>query len=742
MRGQGVSHSPETIREALNYIPAEDRDTWVTMGMAVKSELGDAGFDVWDSWSKGAHNYRERDATAQWRSFKETGGIGVGTLFYEAQQRGFKLNGHGKPIGAEELARLRAEREARLKEAEESERRANDRAAKLAAEIYDAAAPATDAHPYLQRKGVSASTGLRVGRWWQVGDDGKRFREKENCLLVPMRDEESRLWNLQAIFCEPDAALERDKDYLLGGRKRGTYYSVRDTGAPLGAVAIGEGLATMLSVRQATGLSIVVAFDKGNLGPVAAAIREKLPAARVIVCADNDIREGKPNYGVEKAAEAAAAVGAYVAVPDLGGKKADFNDLHRAQGAEAVKAAIEGALPAAPKEQEQRGEVMAAQHDERNPPPEGAEEKGAEWPPALDFAALAASEPEAPQHIIAGWLPAGEVTLFAGHGGAGKSAVALHIATAIALGRSVYGLEVARRRVLFVSAEDGRAVLHWRMARIAAHLGLDIRDLHGWLELIDASQLTAELMIDTREEPILTAHYEALADRMGQAQVLILDGASDFYGASEIVRRHVRKFIRSLRRLVPADGAALLLAHIDKAVARGKETGDHYSGSTAWNNSVRARWALRQDAQGEGLTLALEKANHAKAGAEIRLRWNPEAHIHVAEASPAEGGIVGAIRERQERDGILAAMKACAAAGISVPAATQGQRTAYHVLKAQAAFPASLVADNSAAKRKFWAQIEQLRAIDHVREGRITRNDRHKVVVLELTPEGLRACGQ
>ena len=34
---------------ALYSIPAEDRDTWVQMGMAIKSELGDGGFDLWDS---------------------------------------------------------------------------------------------------------------------------------------------------------------------------------------------------------------------------------------------------------------------------------------------------------------------------------------------------------------------------------------------------------------------------------------------------------------------------------------------------------------------------------------------------------------------------------------------------------------------------------------------------------------------------------------------------------------------
>ena len=366
----------------------------------------------------------------------------------------------------------------------------------------------------------------------------------------------------------------------------------------------------------------------------------------------------------------------------------------------------------------------------------------AEWPAALDLATMAATEPTAPQHIVPDWMPAGEVTLLGGHGGAGKSACALHLGVCIALGLPWHGLKVERRRVLYISAEDNRKVLHWRLSRIAAHLGVSINDIAD-LELVDSSAMDAELMIETGDDPILTGMYEALAARMGDTQVLILDGASDLYGASEITRRHVRKFLRAVRRLIPEDGAALLLAHVDKAAARGKESTDHYSGSTAWNNSVRSRWALKPEGQDEKeqMVLRLEKANYAAAGAEIRLRWNPEAHMHLADENAA-GGVVAAIRERQEREGIVAALRACTAAGIVVPAATTGRRTALHVLAAQPAFPASLKGETASARRHFWAVLEQLRAMGTVRESSIRRADRHYVAALELSPEALRACGE
>jgi len=79
---------------------------------------------------------------------------------------------------------------------------------------------------------------------------------------------------------------------------------------------------------------------------VARALRAKYPTARLIVCADDDYRtDGNP--GVTKATAAARVVGGLIAVPDFDGDRpdgaTDFNDLHRARGAEVVRAAVERA---------------------------------------------------------------------------------------------------------------------------------------------------------------------------------------------------------------------------------------------------------------------------------------------------------------------------------------------------------------------------------------------------------------
>ena len=40
------------VENALAFINSDDRDVWVAMGMAIKSEFGESGFTAWDRWSE------------------------------------------------------------------------------------------------------------------------------------------------------------------------------------------------------------------------------------------------------------------------------------------------------------------------------------------------------------------------------------------------------------------------------------------------------------------------------------------------------------------------------------------------------------------------------------------------------------------------------------------------------------------------------------------------------------------
>ena len=77
-----------------------------------------------------------------------------------------------------------------------------------------------------------------------------------------------------------------------------------------------EGFATGASVHEVTGHAVAVAFNAGNLKPVAEAMRGLHTTLDIVIVADNDVRpDGGENTGIVKAMEAAAAVGAKLAVP-------------------------------------------------------------------------------------------------------------------------------------------------------------------------------------------------------------------------------------------------------------------------------------------------------------------------------------------------------------------------------------------------------------------------------------------
>jgi putative DNA primase/helicase len=228
----------------------------------------------------------------------------------------------GRRLSPSEEAAYRGRLDAMRREREAEEAKRKSEARETAATIWQAARPTPVDHPYLVKKGIK-SRGLRV---------------HDGALVIPMRDG-AELHNLQFI------GSEGDKRFLTGGRISGCSFPI---GMPNGALRIAEGYETGASIHEATRRAVAVAFNAGNLLPVARALRGEFPDLRLIVCADDDANT-PGNPGLTKARKAALAVGALLAVPDFGSNRpegaTDFNDLHRHAGPLAVRAAIERATP-------------------------------------------------------------------------------------------------------------------------------------------------------------------------------------------------------------------------------------------------------------------------------------------------------------------------------------------------------------------------------------------------------------
>ena len=78
----------ERARKALCFIPSDDRDTWLAVGMALSGSFGDSGRSLWDEWSRQSRNYTEAGQVKAWKSFKG-GARTVATIFWlRSQYRG------------------------------------------------------------------------------------------------------------------------------------------------------------------------------------------------------------------------------------------------------------------------------------------------------------------------------------------------------------------------------------------------------------------------------------------------------------------------------------------------------------------------------------------------------------------------------------------------------------------------------------------------------------------------------
>lgn len=227
-----------------------------------------------------------------------------------------------KPLSAAEHEAFKRHVAEARQQAETERKARQEEAAAKAAEIWNSAGPAPDDHPYLLRKSIAAH--------------GARLHN--GALVIPMRDGGSLL-SLQ--FISPDG----DKRFLAGGRVAGGYYSIGSTQGAL-ALCIAEGFATGATIHEATGHPVAVAFNAGNIKPVAQTMRERFPSLPLIVCADDDA-DTTDNPGLEKAREAAQTVGGLVAAPDFGPDRSvgetDFNDMAAACGINAVRETINNA---------------------------------------------------------------------------------------------------------------------------------------------------------------------------------------------------------------------------------------------------------------------------------------------------------------------------------------------------------------------------------------------------------------
>lgn len=230
-----------------------------------------------------------------------------------------------KRLTADELAAIKAKQAADAKRAEAERAREIEAASRKASgwwrRMHDAGRSG-----YMAKKGF-AETDLF----------GARVSEKGN-LVVPVQDMTGKIYGLQVIQATK-GRNGRDKDFAPPGLAKKAHFFQMGVVQRGGVVLLCEGFATGASLRKATGLPVIVAFDAGNLTPVAIEVHKAhRKDVRILVCADDDYHTDAKigrNPGRDAATTAALAVDGAVVWPVFPGDRptdskgpTDFNDLH------------------------------------------------------------------------------------------------------------------------------------------------------------------------------------------------------------------------------------------------------------------------------------------------------------------------------------------------------------------------------------------------------------------------------
>ncbi len=493
---------------------------------------------------------------------------------------------------------LRAEKIAR----DEELKAVRAAAAEKAATIWAEATPAPAEHPYLTAKGVQPH-GVRVSR---------------GNVVVPVY-ERGVMVSLQFVD------VNGGKKFLSGGKTKGCAFKIEGDPA---TVYVCEGFATGATLAEATGATVYVAFNAGNLLEVTSAAKDAHSDSEIIIAGDDDHKtDGNP--GRSKAVAAGDAMRVKVIFPEVDGNDTDFNDMAKTKGIEAVRALVE---------RKQGTPLCDAKKIEHT---------------SMNWAACLGDPPER-EWVLDGLIPRGHITSMYADGGVGKTLLSQQLATSVATsgeGGRFLGRQIRGGPVLALFAEDDEAELWRRQVAINGCSGTQMTELKD-SHTLSGFGYDNLLMTFDRSAGLLTDLYSHLMNTAMQLrpELIIIDNAADTFGGEENSRAQVNQFVKvALGGLARETGAAVLLLAHPSIFGMQNKTGS--SGSTAWNNAVRSRIFMermdKDDANFDADVryLSLLKANYAATGDGDQIRWKDGAFVL---EKKDDGGFVAHLDTKQK----------------------------------------------------------------------------------------------
>ena len=252
--------------------------------------------------------------------------------------------------------------------------------------------------------------------------------------------------------------------------------------------------------------------------------------------------------------------------------------------------------------------------------------------------------------LVPNWLPANTATLFTGQGGAGKSWLTLQLVCQIACGFGGVFLDPEHetpkkadyddsessepKHIVFATYEDEPAEIKRRLQALASSF-VWIRDsletIKEHLHLVDMRGVGSVWGPGMGNHIANTGDLLPAGEEIQQicekkkARLLVMDPLSGAFGGNENDRTAVYDFVSAFRGWGDEQNCAMLIVgHLPKS-SEGRASG--FSGSTAWEASVRSMWMLskagnKENKGGEDeyyYALQHTKSNYARLQEEIPL---------------------------------------------------------------------------------------------------------------------------
>ena len=240
--------------------------------------------------------------------------------------------------------------------------------------------------------------------------------------------------------------------------------------------------------------------------------------------------------------------------------------------------------------------------------------------------------------LVSELYPWGLLGMISGDGGTGKTQLMQQLLTCVAMGRPWLGFATIGCRALGIFCEDSNEDVQRRQEDINRHYDLKLGDLDGMLQFSCRASMDNVLMeFDQRTNvPTRRPFFWALRELIMEwgPGLVVIDTVAEVYGGNENVRTQVSQFLNAIKALgQEADCTIILTAH-PSLTGMGNKSG--LSGSTHWNNGVRARLYLKRPEDDEGEVdlksprrfLHSVKANFGATGDIVPLLWTQGVFMH------------------------------------------------------------------------------------------------------------------